>query len=257
MRISKAVLEEILAHAQQDYPREACGLILSTAKGRQYVSCRNIAKTPSEHFIINPVDQANAEDLGEIVAVVHSHPDGNPRPSQADRLGCKNSGYPWLIVSWPDNGQQWISPDNYYQVPLLGRQFAHGILDCWTLCRDFYAREAGLLLPDYQRSDGWWETGESPSLYEDYYKDAGFYEVDKDNLRRGDMLVMQIGRSVYPNHAVIFLADNPLLTSETCTLIRGTGPFFIHHMYNQDSQRAIYGRTWADRVRLALRHKEY
>ena len=89
----------IHAHALEDYPREACGVIV-VRKGRErYIRCRNLAATPDEHFVMSPADFAEAEDQGEVTAIVHSHPNVPARPSEADRVGCEQSELPWVIVS--------------------------------------------------------------------------------------------------------------------------------------------------------------
>jgi cell wall-associated NlpC family hydrolase len=44
--------------------------------------------------------------------------------------------------------------------PLVGRQFAHGVLDCYSLVRDFHARELGIPLSEYERQDDWWSHGQ-------------------------------------------------------------------------------------------------
>ena len=77
----KHILSAIQAHAATEYPKECCGLLLALGRKQQYFSCRNIATEPNEEFIIDPEDYAAAEDLGEIIGIVHSHPDATSRPS--------------------------------------------------------------------------------------------------------------------------------------------------------------------------------
>ncbi|MCS3467389.1 proteasome lid subunit RPN8/RPN11 [Pseudomonas sp. JUb42] len=244
--MNNTLLKQIQRHAAEQYPKECCGVIIEENGTQQYVPCHNDATTPSEHFIINPHDKAAAEDRGEILTIVHSHPDVLPQPSMADRVSCELHELPWCIVSWP-SGEYFEFAPSGYQAPLIGREFAHGLLDCYALCRDFYWREWGLELPNFPRRDGWWKTGES--LYERYYQQAGFYPVTEPQY--GDMLVMQIDAQA-PNHAGVFLGDVGLNTEPGLHPVKYS---FIHHRYNKKSSRDVYGGMWADCTRLMLRHK--
>lgn len=253
MKISKQLMQQIQQHAQRVYPKEACGLIIKTDSGRVYHPCQNLAATPNENFIINPRDYCVAENKGEVIAIVHSHPNASPTPSMADKVMCEALELPWLIVSEPDMGHEWLLPSQY-QAPLLGRQFSHGVLDCWTLCRDFYFRELGIELMDFKRSDLWWEDKQEVSLYEANYQQAGFYPVELKDIQRGDMIIMQIGRSYHPNHAGIYLGNDGSLTSEEVPAVIGSS-LFLHHMHGKNSTRDIYGGSWQERTRLLLRYR--
>lgn len=75
-----------------------CGLVIREGRKEVYVPCRNTASTPSEHFRLAPEDLAAAEDRGQVLSVVHSHPDYPVAPSEADRVSCEASGLPWHIL---------------------------------------------------------------------------------------------------------------------------------------------------------------
>jgi proteasome lid subunit RPN8/RPN11 len=244
--VTPSTLNEIRAHGVAEYPREACGLVC-VVKGRErYIRCRNLAATASEHFILAKEDYADAADQGEIIAVVHSHPDVSARPSEADRVGCEASGHPWLIVSVcrdldapPVAGEIHKIVPCGYQAPLVGREFHHGVLDCYTLVRDFYAREMGIELPDFARPDGWWDDGYS-RLYMDNFRVAGCEPVpDGAPLQLGDIILMQIrSKNDTPNHAGVYVGDGQML----------------HHMYGRLSSRDVYGGYYQERTRLIVRH---
>ncbi|MDF4005326.1 C40 family peptidase [Luteibacter sp. PPL552] len=234
----------IHAHAMTEYPREACGVII-VRKGRErYVPCRNLAATPDDHFVLSPEDYAAAEDQGEVTAIVHSHPNVPARPSEADRVGCERSGLPWVIVavmSGPRVTDTQIIAPTGYEAPLVGRAWAHGVLDCWALCRDWYARERGVMLPDPPRRDGWWDDGQS-DLYSDAAMEwAGFRKVSLDDMVTGDLILMQIrSRNLVPNHAAVYIGDGLIL----------------HHMDNRLSSRDVYGGYWHEVTRSVWRHRE-
>lgn len=217
-----------LDHARQAYsgpdgPRESCGLLV-IRKGREvYWPCRNLG-VGTDQFVIHPEDYAKADEQGQIVAVVHSHPGLPPEPSQADRVACEASGLPWHIVSVPSVAWASIEPSGYV-APLVGREWSHGVLDCYALVRDWFRAERGIDLPNFTRFDDWWKRGEN--LYLDNFAHVGFEVVEPDELQTGDCLLMQVASPV-PNHAAVYLGDGLIL----------------HHLQGRLSSRDVYGGYW-------------
>lgn len=105
-------------------------LVISIAGELVFRPCSNPAEGNAQ-FHLAPEDFARAEQAGEVVAVVHSHPNASPEPSEADRVMCERWGLSWLIVNVPVGHWQVLYPSGY-RVPLLGRPFSHGVLDCFS-----------------------------------------------------------------------------------------------------------------------------
>lgn len=247
----KHILAAVQAHAAAEYPRECCGLILAVGRKQIYVPCTNTASDPGEEFRIAPEEYAMVEDQGEVIGIVHSHPDATSRPSPRDLAMCEATALPWHILSWPEGDLRTITPSG--STPLLGRPFVHGAWDCWQVCADWYQREWGLEFPAYAREDGWWEQAAGTSLYEQAYEAAGFYQVDRP--QHGDMIVMEVGRTAHPNHAGIYLGAHPQLPGEQVQVF-GQGPFLLHHLYGRPSEIIVFGGPWLARTRLVLRHRD-
>jgi len=226
-----------LAHAADEFPREACGLLI-VQKGREtYIPCRNIG-VGTDQFVIHPEDYVRADRLGEIVGVFHSHPHLPADPSQADKVACEASGLPWFIVSYP-SGQWHETQPSGYMAPLVGRAWAHGVLDCYSVIRDWYRAERGIDLPNFDRFDEWWKRGQN--LYLDNFGSAGFEAlgaVQSQDMEVGDVLLMQVASPV-PNHAAIYLGDGLIL----------------HHLQGRLSSRDVYGGYWQKITTHILRHR--
>jgi len=223
--------QEIINHAKECYPRESCGLIV-IVKGRKiYKPCRNIAS--GVQFAIHPQDFIDAEDAGVIDTVVHSHPNCSPMPSPADLIGCEQSGLKWLIMSYPSGNVYEFAPSGYV-MPLYGRSFEHGTVDCFTFIRDYYKQELNIDMPNYTRADNWWLAGENH--YIDRAKDAGFYPVT--DLQINDIILMQVGSKV-PNHGAVYVGGNKI----------------AHHQVGRLSSLDVMG-GWYTKIKCGLlRHK--
>lgn len=240
-RLTPELRAAILQHALAEAPRECCGLLLATEPDGQgyYLPARNLAEGPAgkDRFTLDPQAWLDAADVGRVVAVVHSHPGASANPSMADRAQCERSGLPWLIVGVPSGAMVELQPEGW-QAPLEGRAFHHGVLDCYTLAQDWYRREWGLVLPDFEREDGWWERGRGLHLYRDGLLAAGFEVVATAEPQRGDGLLMRVVSEV-ENHGAVYLGDGMML----------------HHLYGQLSRRERWDWNWQRRTTLVVRHR--
>lgn len=260
-KLKKKTINAILAHAKTGYPEEICGVVVITPDNvEEYVKCVNIANDKTKDFKMCPSSFMEADGKGEIVGIVHSHPDATARPSSHDIAVMSSNReielivdpdsdpIPWHIVSWPEGDYAQYIPE--VRENILGRPFVHGVWDCWSACKDYYKTYHGITFPAFKRDDLWWEDKESESLYEKFYAENGFHTVDTP--QPGDMIVMQIGRSYHPNHAGIYLGHTDQF--ETRSLYGG--PFMLHHMYGRNADIVVYGGQWSQRARLILRHED-
>lgn len=230
------IKDEVIKHALEEKPSECCGLAIIRKGKLLYKRCKNITK--GNQFTIDPLDYAEAEDLGEIVGVCHSHINTSVNPSEADLVGIEKSKIPWLIVN-PDTLQSSITYPNGFELPLVGRKFKHGVIDCYTLVQDYY-KKLDINLVDFFREEEWWLKGKD--LYRDNFKEAGFIKVggsDFKDFNKHDAILMQVGSSV-PNHAAVYIDDNIIL----------------QHCQGRLSSKDIYSGYWRKATVLVLRHKD-
>lgn len=223
MKLSNAVKDKIIAHATEQAPKECCGLLVISNGKQKYIPCKNLG-VGTDNFVLDPIDYDKADTAGEIVAVIHSHPNMSAKPSQADLVACEASGLPWFILGYPSMVWEYLEP-NGYVAPLVGRQWTHGILDCYSIIKDWYMQEQCIELPDFERFDEWWLKGQN--LYLDNILKVGFKPINQDQLQKGDVILMAIGSSV-PNHGALYLGDGIIL----------------HHIQNRLSTREVFGGYW-------------
>ena len=200
--------DQALAHAKEEDPKESCGLLLNIRGKEKYFPCRNLSLTSHQCFILDPEDYVKADSIGEIIAIIHSHPITPPEPSQADRVACEQSNLPWHIVNpktetWAD-----LKPTGF-KAPLLGRQWVWGVSDCWSLVRDWYKQEKNIELKDWDRPTTPEELLLNPLFISCAWR-TGFRELrPEEKLINGDALLMSIG-SPGLNHVAIFIDGDVL-----------------------------------------------
>ena len=200
--------EAALKHAKEQDPKESVGVLIVIKGKEQYYPCNNLSTYSQQCFILDPEDYVKADALGEITAIVHSHPVTPPSPSQADKVSCEQSGLKWHIVNPKTETWGYCEPTGY-KPPLIGRQWVWGVTDCWSLVRDYYKEQYNIQLLDYQRPTTPQDFLDNP-LFEQYAEKTGFRELNtNEKLQKGDVLLMSI---LHPtlNHVAIFLGDEIL-----------------------------------------------
>jgi proteasome lid subunit RPN8/RPN11 len=95
------VREALAAHAREESPNEACGLVvLKNGVAERYVAGVNAAASPYRFELDVPPETWFLEDDGYELAVFHSHLSSPPRPSRTDveNVGLW-AGRPYLIYT--------------------------------------------------------------------------------------------------------------------------------------------------------------
>ena len=225
------LLAAMQAHAAEEFPREACGVVIEEAGAAKYWPCVNIA-TDLEIMVAAPRSLIAAEDAGRLLGYAHSHAQGPPSPTFLDIKFCNRSELPWWIVQ--AHGDQW-SRLNPIGRKLVERQYVFGVDDCWSVCREWYNTVMELDLPDFVRSFGFWTEGFEPHVH--HMKDASLEEVSKDDVRRGDLLLFKLGAA----------------TISHCGVVIGDGTM-LHHMETSLSRYEQLNDKWAKRIAKVVRH---
>jgi proteasome lid subunit RPN8/RPN11 len=250
-----SAFEEAKRHAREEFPKESCGLIVAG----NYIRCENVAADPAQHREgdVNCGCQLCAFEIsgkvykqhlisGNLQMIVHSHPNGPLHPSKSDMETQEAMNLAWAIIPLDEEriGNPLVWGGATPIAPVVGREFVHGISDCYSVIRDCFLLgkdkllEQGVTewpfdpveLPVFPRDDAWWE-GEADLYNSEPFK-IGFIEVPREQARPGDVFLLKI-RSDKFNHGGLLVGNNLIL----------------HHLPNRLSRRepaGIWGRQ-ADR----------
>lgn len=97
--------DEIVAHAREEAPKEACGLLAGRGGAAvRAIRCANAHETPVTRYAMDPREQLRAfremDAKGEeLVAIYHSHPATQPYPSPTDRREAHYPDAYFVLVS--------------------------------------------------------------------------------------------------------------------------------------------------------------
>ena len=219
--------KEIVNDLFEKYPEEGCGLLVNKRGKIVWIPCENVAEDKNEGFVISPSDYIKANLIGDLYAVVHSHPDASCEPSEKDKKTSDFLRIPYIIYSLPEV-EKYVYTPKEIRTPLLGREYEFGVNDCWSLVRDYYKTELEIELPMLQFEDDWWEKG--LNYFGDLYESFGFEKVETPE--KHDGIMFQVMAQV-PNHCGVYLGEG----------------LFMHHAVNRLSCReSIYSPLWGKNI---------
>lgn len=241
----KDLHQEIKSHVLRAYPDEICGVIALKDLEQIYIPLENISKSPKDSFEINLVEYLEIQKESKVIAIVHSHSLENFKqkscPSKSDMQSQIDTSVIWGVFD--TNGVEVSEPywwgDFILKEDLIGKQFHAGINDCYSIIRKYYFQKYNIKLLDFARSEVWWENGEN--MYEDNFKKAGFFKIEKEDLKDGDLMLCKLKSKVI-NHAGIYLDNGE----------DGRG-LILHHLPKRLSRRES-AYNWLNRSTLFLRH---
>lgn len=245
----RQVLEDAKRYAIAQYPKEMCGFITDLG----FIPAPNSAVDPIKDFRIDPEEYLKVQSKMKILAILHSHTNGRAFPTEIDMRSQLNTNVPWGIILTDgfaaDDPVMW--GDSLPIAPLIGRQFMHGVWDCYSLVRDTFRLGKEQLaeldvtqrwpfepvtFPEFPRSDAWWDGPDD--LYVQNFGSVGFDVIERDQARVGDCMLMRIGSSKKLSHAAI-LIDQDLI---------------LHHLPTRLSRREPSG-IWARHADVWVRFK--
>lgn len=108
VRLTWAQREQIVAQARAEAPNECCGMLLGRGDTVEEVfPGRNVDGTPRTRYELDPHDQLRAFRLMDergwgLVAIYHSHPQTEPKPSKTDKVLAMYPDARYVIVSLRD-----------------------------------------------------------------------------------------------------------------------------------------------------------
>src|SRR3954453_14114626 len=95
MRISRSLVDEMVAHAREDVPNECCGMVGGRDGTAERVGRGENAAASPLRYEMDPQGQFDAlkeieADGGELLAIYHSHTKSAAYPSQTDVNQAQN-----------------------------------------------------------------------------------------------------------------------------------------------------------------------
>jgi len=94
-----------VAHARESAPRECCGLLFGDGEvADRLVRGRNVHPTPETRYEIDPAQlraalRGNDDSDRYLVAIYHSHPVTEPRPSHTDVTNARWPAQVYVLTS--------------------------------------------------------------------------------------------------------------------------------------------------------------
>ena len=215
----KKYLRSIKSHGTKKFPEESGGFIVDT----KFVPFSNDAKDKRNNYEVKVNRYSDLIDKNKIKALVHTHCVENYTdwdfgigrfPSIHDIETQISWNLPSIILpimkyqgKFYYDDMMVLGINNKRDLPsLTDRTYVFGLTDCWSYCRDWLWINKNCKVPDFKRQ--WrWLTGDNSAYLDMSNKDI-FMEIDKDELTKGDIVLLRFRDKDFPTHAGIYLGND-------------------------------------------------
>jgi len=124
---------------------------------------------------------------------------------------------------------------------LIGRQWDYGRSDCFSLVREWFSLK-GVIIPDFDRPA---DLDSCESLFLAEAEACGFFQVEFDRRRPGDVLIMRLG-TMAPMHAAIVLENEQILhqRQDSLSAVEPLRQYYVSRVaavFRHDSDRQVAG----------------
>jgi proteasome lid subunit RPN8/RPN11 len=107
IEIPKAIHDDMIAHAQDGFPLEVCGILGGSGETVSVNYRMTNTDASNEHFMMDPREQFTVvKDLRakglSMLAIYHSHPETPARPSEEDIKLALTPDVSYVIISLAD-----------------------------------------------------------------------------------------------------------------------------------------------------------
>ena len=217
-------IEDIRQHFENEYPKEACGVI-SVVKGKKkWFPCKNLANA-DDHFLIDTDYYLKLTRTTDVIGIVHNHPDESSEPSDFDRATCNALGKDFYIFSYPEMDLTVLSPETK-TTDLYGREYEFGVTDCFDAMRDYLETQNIKILPRVMFIEDFWDKN-IDYFTKETIKNWNHYPVELNDIQKNDVLIFKIFSEIN-NHCGVYLGND----------------IFYHHAENRLSCRENLYPRW-------------
>lgn len=210
---NKNIIKE---HALKESPKECCGLIyISEQKfSLEIFKAENKDKDPENYFQISEKDYLAASEKGKIWGFYHSHIEED-RFSDYDKMTSEKLKLNAIMYCLRNDAFYEYQPIGL-ELPFVGRDYAIGALDCFTLIKDYYNQTYNIFIPEIENDYRFIEhkpdhkdNNRVHNILPDFFRDNGFVEVE--NVRDGDIILMNTPDILSPVHCAIYKEPGQIL----------------------------------------------
>ncbi len=221
--LTRQTIDEMQAHAMEAFPNIAVGIVSGWIYYKlAIIPAPEIDKEDNWQISYKNELYNHKLNNGVLRFVVFSRPRMVAYPNEREMVAQLASDAPWIYlrtdgvdcedpVIWGKGSPLWA---------YIGRPFRHGVMDCYSLIRDYYKLEYKLFLDEYPRDWFWWDSKSDylsamrppvKDLYGENFSKQGFTPIaNTTDLKQGDSVLMKLNSDSI-NHAAIYIGDGKIL----------------------------------------------